>query len=72
MEINAKINKIQLHEEEELLNEALPLPIITTQIGNEQKLVKALMKIRGWIAIPSLKICLHNWNVLPCYPQMLS
>ena len=40
---NVQINKIQLHDEEELLDKAIPQPIITIQIGNEQKLVQALI-----------------------------
>ena len=40
-----QINKIQLHDEEELLDEVIPPPIITIQIGNERKLVQALIDI---------------------------
>ena len=36
-------NKIQLHKKEELLDKVVPQPIITIQIGNEQKLVQALI-----------------------------
>ena len=32
---NVQINKIQLHDEEELLDKVIPPPIITIQIGNE-------------------------------------
>ena len=42
---NVQINKIQFHDEEELLDEVIPPPIITIQIGNEQKLVQALIDI---------------------------
>ena len=42
-DLTLNINKIQLHEEEELLDEVVPQPIITIQIGNEQKLVKVLI-----------------------------
>ena len=42
---NVQINKIQLHDEEELLDEAIPQPIITIQIGKEQKFVQALIDI---------------------------
>ena len=44
MEQNIQINKIQLHDEEELLDEAIPQPLITIQIGNEQKLVQVLIE----------------------------
>ena len=37
------INKIQLHEEEELLDKVVPQPIIMIQIGNERKLMKILI-----------------------------
>ena len=40
---NVQINKIRLHDEEELLDEVVPQPIINIQIGNEQKLVQALI-----------------------------
>ena len=43
MDLNTKINKIQLHEEEELLDEVVAQPIITIQIGDEQKMVQALI-----------------------------
>ena len=36
-------NRIQLHEEKDLLDKVVPQPIITIQIGNERKLVKALI-----------------------------
>ena len=38
-----KIHKLNLHEEDELLNEDVPQPIILIQIGLERKLVKALI-----------------------------
>ena len=38
-----KINKLNLQEDEELLDEIAPQPIISIQIGHEQKLVKALI-----------------------------
>ena len=43
MEQNIQMNNIQLHDEEEVLDEVNPQPIITIQIGNEQKLVQALI-----------------------------
>ena len=41
--LNKKINKIQLHEEDELLDKVVSQPIITIQIGNEQKTMKSLI-----------------------------
>ena len=43
---NIQINKIQLHDEEELVDKVVPQTIITIQIGNEQKLVQALIDTR--------------------------
>ena len=45
IEQNVQINKIQWHDEEELLDEVIPPPIITIQIGNEQKMVQVLIDI---------------------------
>ena len=42
-ELNVQINKIQLHDEEDLLDKVLPPPKIVIHIGNEQKLVQALI-----------------------------
>ena len=42
---NVQINKIRLHDEA-LLDKVVPQPIINIQIGNEQKLVQALIDIR--------------------------
>ena len=45
IEQNIQVNKIQLHDEKELLDEVIPPPIVTIQIGNEWKLVQALVDI---------------------------
>ena len=37
IEQNMQISKIQLHNEEELLDKVIPQPMITVQIGNEKK-----------------------------------
>ena len=58
IEQNIQINKIWLHDEEELLDKVTPPPITTIKIGNEQKLVKAL--IDTWLDCNTISIDLFE------------
>ena len=46
-----KIHKLNLHKDDELLDEDVPQPIILIQIGLERKVVKALINT-GSIVTP--------------------